>query len=60
MFLLLVAVVDEDLLQLAIVGGVDALIVPVGRLQLLLHRSERAMVVLRLGAEILFRLVESD
>ena len=44
-FFLLVAVVGQDVLQILIGRRVDALIVPVGRLQLFLHGGERAVVV---------------
>ena len=49
---LLVAVVREDLLELAVAGGVDALVVPIDGLQLLHERDDRAVVVDRLGPQL--------
>ena len=57
---LLVAVVGEDGLQLGIAGGVDALVVPVDRLQLLLQRGEGAVAVLGLRRENCFIFVKAD
>src|SRR5499425_889014 len=55
--LLLVTVVSQDGLQVLIGRRVDALIVPVGRLQLLLHGGEGPVIVQGFGAQLVFRLV---
>ncbi len=56
--LLLVAVVGEDGGELGVVGGVDALVVPVDRLQLLHDRHDRPMVVDRRRTELAVVLVQ--
>src|SRR5262245_17784882 len=58
-FLLLVTVVRQDLLELLVLRGVDALVVPVDGLQLLAQRRDRAVAVDRLRAEQLRVLVQS-
>ena len=55
--LLLVAVVGQDVLQILVGRRVDALIVPVGRLQLFLHGGERPVVVEGLRPQLAFRFV---
>src|SRR5882724_2269171 len=57
--LLLVAVVGQDLLQSLVGRRVDALIVPVRRLQLFLHGGERPVVVQGLRPQLAFRFVVS-
>ena len=56
-FLLFVAIVSEDGLQLGILAGVDALVVPVDRLELFHQRNDRAMHVAGFVAQFLDRFV---
>jgi hypothetical protein len=56
--LLLVAVVGQDRPELRIVAGVDALVVPVDRLELLHERDDGPVILHRLRPEPLLRFVE--
>src|SRR5262245_5238622 len=59
MLLLLVPVVRQDLPQVLVLRGVDALVVPVDRFQLLTERCDGAMALDRRGRERLGILVQS-
>ena len=50
---LLIAVVTEDGLELLVLRGIDALLVPVDGLELLHQRGDRAVQVAGLGGQII-------